>query len=620
MSQQIPQDKIEEIKSANDIVDVISSYINLIKRGRNYIARCPFHNEKSPSFSVSPDKQMYYCFGCHKGGNVFTFLQEYEKLSFIESVKKLAEKANIPLLFHTESDEKEKELESFYYINQFTAEYFNNNLLETPAGKTGLDYLLNRGISRETIEKFLLGFSFNSWDNLHNLLEQKKLNIEFIENLGLVGKKTDGGYFDVFRGRVMFPIFSLSGKIAGFGGRKLFENDNSGKYINSRESRIYNKSRILYGLYHTKEEIRKNEKAILVEGYMDFLTLYQSGFKNVIATSGTALTNDQIKILVRYTKNIIFLYDADMAGVKATIRGLDLLLENNLNVNIVELTEGEDPDSFIKKFGAERFKRALDTPVSFVEFIAKVYRKTGKLNSTEGLTGSVREILTLITKVRDKLKREFYIKEIAEKFNLSESVIRDEFQNLFKPQKKFPDQEKTIIPDTGDKRVIPEKKEIVKIIPPSIEEEHLVAIIVMHGKGFWNFAYNYITIDDIVSPLTKRMMIFFNENLKEDEFLTLDMICNMVDPELAGFLRGLEFRGIIMKEEVLRDNFKDVETNHLKWLKDVIKILKIKRIESEIDRIKKLIGTYEKEDADLGDLLNEIKELNEAKIYWANIE
>jgi DNA primase len=620
MSQQIPQDKIEEIKSANDIVDIISSYISLIKRGRNYIARCPFHNEKTPSFSVSPDKQMYYCFGCHKGGNVFTFLQEYEKLSFIEAVKKLAEKANIPLLFHTESDEKEKELESIYYINQVTAEYFNKNLMENPAGKIGLDYLLNRGITRETIDKFLLGFSINSWDNLHNYLEQRKLNMEYIENLGLIGKKTDGGYFDTFRGRIMYPIFSISGKVAGFGGRKLFENDNSGKYINSRESRVYNKSRILYGLSHTKEEIRKNEKAILVEGYMDFLSLYQNGFKNVIATSGTALTNDQIKILIRYTKNIIFLYDADMAGVKATIRGLDLLLENNLNVNIVELIEGEDPDSFIKKFGAERFKRALDLPVSFVEFIAKVYRKTGKLNTTEGLTESVREILTLITKVRDNLKREFYIKEIAEKFNLTESVIRDEYQNLNKPRKKIPDQEKTITQPASEKKPMPEKKDVEKIILPTIEEEDLMAIIIMHGKGFWNFAYNYITMEDIQSPVTKRMIKFFNENLKEDESLTFDNILTMVDPDIAGYLSGLQFKGKIMSEETLGDDIKDIETRHLKWLKDVIKIIKIKRVEAEINRIKNMIGHYEGDEDGLNTLLNEIKELNEAKVYWTEIE
>jgi DNA primase len=616
----IAQDKIDEIRNANDIVDVISSYISLNKKGKNYLARCPFHNEKTPSFNVSPDKQMFYCFGCQVGGNVFSFLQQYEKISFVDSVKKLADRAGISLILKSEPDEKDLERESLFFLNQTIAEYFHKNLLENPAGKVGLEYLLKRDISEETIKKFQLGLSNNSWEALVEFARARKLNFQNLENLGLIIKKDDGSYFDNFRGRVMFPIFSLNAKIAGFGGRKLFEDDNSGKYINSKESLVYNKSRILYGLFQTKEEIRKNEAAILVEGYMDFLTLYQGGFRNVIATSGTSLTVDQIKILTRYTKDILFLYDADIAGVKATLRGLDLLLENGLNVKIVELPEGEDPDSFLKNYGIDRLKNAITNSVSFIEFISRVYSKLGKLSSTKGLTDSTREMVNFITKVKDNLKVEFYLKEIAEKFNIYESTIRDEYEKILKTTKK-----RQALYDKGESLKVEKVPEQVQrkfdIIYPTPEEEDLIALIIMEGKRILDFVDENISDNEIISPITKNSLKFFNEIFKSGENLSFEEILNRLDDEnLKGIITGLIFKKKIISPEELKMRYKNIEVDPVRWIKDVVKRIKIKRIDSELNNIKRAIKQAESQQQDYSDLILKFTELNETKMNWIKVE
>jgi DNA primase len=616
----IPQDKIDEIRQANDIVDVISSYISLNRKGKNYLARCPFHNEKTPSFTVSPDKQMFYCFGCQAGGNVFSFLQQYEKITFIEAVHKLAERSGISLILRSEPDEKDIERESLLYLNQVVAEYFNNNLMNNSIGKIGLDYLLKRDISADTIKRFQLGFSGNSWEGLVTFANERKLNFKNLENLGLINKKDDGSYYDNFRGRVMFPIFTLNGKIAGFGGRKLFEDDNSGKYINSRESLIYNKSRILYGLFQAKEEIRKNEAAILVEGYMDFLTLFQGGFRNVIATSGTSLTIDQIKILSRYTKDILFLYDSDFAGVKATLRGLDLLLENGLNVKVVELPEGEDPDSFLKNSGSDKLKNAIAGSVSFIEFMAKVHKKQGKFNSTKGLTDSTREIVNLIAKVKDNLKVEFYLKEIAEKFSIYESVVRDEYENITKTaQKRRITQSVTGNVKTENKPQISDKK--MDIIYPTPEEEDLIALITMHGKMMLDFVNENIPEDEIISPLTKIALKIFNEIFESGEEFTPEEIMKKIDDvEVQGIISGLIFKKKITSPDELKMKYRKIEVDPVRWIKDVVKKIKIRRIDSEITNVKRAIKQAESHEQDYSNLILKFVELNEAKMNWSKME
>ena len=345
----IPNEKIEEIRNAVDIVEYIGGFIKLKKRGKNYLGLCPFHNEKTPSFNVSLDKQMYYCFGCQRGGNVFTFIMEYDNISYVEAVTVLAEKTGIPIT-KIENNVQESETEILYSVCTFAAKAFYYNL-KTEEGKFAQDYFLKRGFSEKTITTFGLGYSLRGWESLIEKAKEEGLSLYNLEKVGLLKKRDDGSYYDVFRGRAMFPIFSPLGRVIAFGARKLYDDDPLAKYINSPETPIYQKSKTLYGLWQAKESIREKDFVILVEGYADVISVFQAGIKNVVASSGTALTTEQIQLLSRYTKNIIFLYDADSAGANAMMRGVDLILENGLDVRVVQLPEGNDPDSFVQKNG-----------------------------------------------------------------------------------------------------------------------------------------------------------------------------------------------------------------------------------------------------------------------------
>jgi len=427
----IPDDKIDEVRSSSDIVEIISSFVNLKKRGKNYVGLCPFHNEKTPSFTVSADKQIYHCFGCGAGGNVFTFIMEHEKVSFIEAVRYLAERAGIQLAPSQRTPEaipEETEIETLYAVSRFAGLFFYKNLTASSEGKIALDYFHNRGWTDETIKKFGLGYSLNAWDGLIKHAQENNIGIENLEQCGLIIKRDDGSYYDRFRGRAMFPIFSASGRVIGFGARRLVEDENTPKYINSPETKIYNKSRVLYGLYQAKDALRQEDNAILVEGYADLISVFQAGVQNIVASSGTALTEEQIRLIARYTRNITVVYDADSAGSKATIRGVDLILEQGLNVKVGELPQGEDPDSYVKKYGGGKFKKLVDKAISFVDFTARAFQREGKLDTPEGQTEAVRSIIETIARIQDPLKREFYIKDIAEQYKLYESVLYRELE------------------------------------------------------------------------------------------------------------------------------------------------------------------------------------------------
>ncbi len=428
----IPQEKIEEVRTASDIVDVVSAHVRLKKRGKNYLGLCPFHQEKTPSFSVSPEKQMYHCFGCGVGGNVFTFLMELEKVSFVEAVRTLAERAGITLPAATPADlAQETENEALYNACRFAGHFFFQNLTSTGEGKIALEYFYHRGFSDEIIRKFGLGYSMNAWDSLIRKAELERFDLPTLETAGLLVRREDGsGFYDRFRGRAMFPIFSTSGRVIGFGARKLREDDTLGKYINSPETPIYNKSRVLYGLPLTKEAIREQEFAVLVEGYVDLITAYQAGVHNVVASSGTALTEEQIRLVGHYAKAVTVVYDADTAGSNATARGIDLIIEQGLDVKVAELPAGEDPDSFIRKSGAEAFARVLETGASFFDYKARLLRARGLLDTPEGQASAVRSLVGTLAKMKDELKRAFYIRRLSETYGLYESLLYRELETV----------------------------------------------------------------------------------------------------------------------------------------------------------------------------------------------
>lgn len=412
----IPDDKVEEVRAASDIVDVVGEYVRLKKRGVNYFGLCPFHNEKSPSFSVNQRLGIFKCFGCQEGGDVFTFVSKVENVGFTETVKMLAERAGIPLPMEEGPREEQTEIEAIYHALRFAGRFFYEQLTKTEAGKPALDYLQGRGFTPKTIKQFGLGYAPDAWDSLLRAAEADHLDAETLEKAGLVLPRKQGdGYYDRFRGRVVFPIFSHVGKVLGFGGRILTSDTDQPKYINSPETKVYNKSRVLYGLYQGKQAIRKTEEVLLVEGYTDVISLHQAGVQHVVASSGTALTQEQVKVLERYAKRILLLYDADNAGLGAALRGINLVLEQGLSAYAIALPRAEDPDSFVREQGGEAFAAyARKHRQDFIAFTYAAARRSGALDTPEGEAETMHHIIESIAQIPDPLMQETFLRRASE--------------------------------------------------------------------------------------------------------------------------------------------------------------------------------------------------------------
>jgi len=424
-------EKIAEIKEATDIVELISGYLTLKKRGKNFFGLCPFHQENSPSFSVDPIRKMYYCYGCHKGGDSISFLMNYDRMSFFEAVQLLAEKAGISLPRVKADDSRIKEKESLYFANKFAAEFFYNNLI-SPVGKKVLSYLYNRGFDDSTIRGFGMGYSLPQWDGLIIQARRKSVSIEILYKAGLIIKKEGGGYYDRFRGRMMTPIINLSKKVVGFGGRILTDDKKSPKYINSPETPIYQKSQILFGLNRTREHIREKDQAIFVEGYTDLISLFQHEIKNTVATSGTALTIHQAQLIKRYTGNILLLYDSDAAGLSAAMRGADIFLNAGLEVKIVVLPQGQDPDSFIRASGKDAFLQILSQSVSLIKFKIETLSKQYNMTLNQDRTKVIQLALESVAKIRNSIRQDFALKDVAEYFAIDEMALRNQLKTAKK--------------------------------------------------------------------------------------------------------------------------------------------------------------------------------------------
>jgi DNA primase len=492
----IPEDKIEEIRSSVDIVDYINQFVPLKRVGKNYVGLCPFHAEKTPSFTISPDKQLYHCFGCGAGGNLFNFVMQYEKVSFFEAVKKVAEYAGIEI---PKPEKKERwietEFEELYEANRFAYEFFVRSLLKTWEGKSAIEYLYKRGINDASIKNFGIGYSPNQWDALVQYAIKYNFPLESLEKAGLIVKRDDGGYYDRFKDRIMFPIFSVSGRIIAFGGRRLKDDENIPKYINSPETKIYVKSKVLYGLYQAKDAIRKKEYAILVEGYMDCISLFQAGIENVVASGGTALTDDQVRLISNYTRTIYFLYDADSAGARAMLRGIDIILAHGLDVYIVKLPEGEDPDSFIRKNPVSEFEKLIEKAVNFIDFKASTYQQLGKFDDPNVKSKAIRSLVESISKIPDELKRSVFIREISAKYKLPERVLAQELEKIILKEKKTSTKE-----EPEAQAEIPELTKF-KSIPA--EEKDLAKILLEADKFALKFVFNYVREDDITNEYVK---------------------------------------------------------------------------------------------------------------------
>jgi len=441
----ISRDTIEEVKARIDIVDVISDYVSLKKSGQNYKALSPFSSEKTPSFFVVPVKGIFKDFSSGKGGDAITFLMEHEGMAYLEAIRHLARKYGVEIKEEAataEQAEAQTERESLFILMNFAKDFYKQTLRQTEEGQAiGLSYFRERGFADPAIEKFELGYAREGWDHFQKMAVAQGYNPVLMEKAGLIVKKEEGGSYDRFRGRVIFPVHNLAGKVLAFGARMLGKDKNQPKYINSPETDIYSKSQVLYGLFQGKNAIRNAGNCYLVEGYTDVISMHQAGVENVVASSGTALTDEQVKLVKRFTENITVLFDGDAAGIKAALRGIDMILRTGLNVRVVLFPDGEDPDSYSRKVGSTAFQQFLHTGAQdFVRFKAGLFaREAG--NDPIRKAGSIKEIVSSIAVIPDPVKRSVYIQETSQLLKISESVLLTELNKLLIQERRKKQQE-----------------------------------------------------------------------------------------------------------------------------------------------------------------------------------
>ncbi|HRG17927.1 MAG TPA: DNA primase [Flavobacterium lutivivi] len=482
----ITRETIDKVFETARVEEVIGDFVQLKRAGSNFKGLSPFSDERTPSFMVSPVKQIWKDFSTGKGGSVVSFLMEHEHFTYPEAIRFLAKKYNIEIEeTETSNEEKEdaNERESMYLVSEFAKKYFQDTLLNSEEGKAiGLTYFKERGFTNETIAKFGLGYSPESWDAFTKEALGKGYQLEFLEKTGLTIVREDGKHFDRFKGRVMFPIQSLSGRVLGFGGRILTNDKKAAKYLNSPESEIYHKSKVLYGIFHAKQAIAKNNNCYLVEGYTDVIQMHQSGIENVVASSGTALTPDQIRLINRLTKNITVLFDGDAAGLRASIRGIDLILEEGMNVKVCTFPDGDDPDSFARKNSYEDLVQYIENNAKdFIQFKASLLMNEAK-NDPIKKADLIRDMVVSISKIPDRIKREVYIQECSRIMDISEQVLLNTLAQLVQKDiseanKQLKQEQKAFEVVKNENQVAQQSVDIVYEL-----ERKLIEILLLYGN------------------------------------------------------------------------------------------------------------------------------------------
>ena len=505
----IPQSKIDEIKQAADIVEVVSQYVQIKLRGRNYVGLCPFHNEKTPSFTVSPDKQIFYCFGCGVGGDSIAFIKNYEKLNYPEAIRFLAERYNIELpRFASEEDEQNKsEIETLFYIHKAAARFFYDQLQGSP-GTIAREYLNQRGFNESVLKSFGVGYAPDTWDSLYAFAKSQSLDLPALEKAGLIMKKSDGSYYDRFRHRIMFPIFNATGRVMAFGGRIMRQEPNSPKYVNSPEHPIYQKGKVLYGLFQAKETVRKEDEIVIVEGYADCMSLHQFGITNAAASSGTAFTMDQANLIKRYTQNVTLIYDGDDAGVHAAERGGAIMLQAGLNVRIVVLSKEHDPDSYVRAHGADAFRDLIKQGLQYIDFRVGQWTKEKKLDTVNGRTFAARELINITAHIRDPIKVSLFASEIAEKLRVNEVLIHQELKKLSKSNESLRTAVTAAHTKPSETEVIPEHV---------LRAERGILRLLLEDPSEAEKVFAYVRPEDFQNPAIQKVVQFIHTqwNLKQ---------------------------------------------------------------------------------------------------------
>jgi len=504
----ISRTTVDRIMEATDIVEVIGEFVQLKKRGANYVGLSPFANEKTPSFTVSPAKGIFKDFSSGKGGSAITFLMELEKFSYPEALKWLAKKYGIEVeetVEKPENKEEENHRESLMIVTAYAAKFFHESLLETEEGQNiGLSYFKERGFSNDIIKKFELGYSPDQWEAFTGQAIKDGFQQQFLEETGLSVKRDNGSLYDRYRGRVMFPIHSFTGRVIAFGGRTLKSDKNIPKYVNSPESEIYHKSNVLYGLFFAKKAIRDEDNCFLVEGYADVLSVFQAGIENVVASSGTSLTVEQIRLISRLTKNITILYDGDAAGIKASLRGLDMILEEGLNVKVVLFPDGHDPDSFVRNFGTAGFKKHIDeNKKDFILYKTDILLKEVG-NDPIKKADVIREIVESIAKIPDSIKASVFIKECSHQLQIDERALLSELNKMRMAKAKKDAQQQSSRPAIPAEEVLPDEPEFKSVKDDSSQEREIIRLLLLYGNRVidWDGITNTYIGPFIISELS----------------------------------------------------------------------------------------------------------------------
>ncbi|MBS1762948.1 MAG: DNA primase [Bacteroidetes bacterium] len=530
---------IQQIQSRIDIVDVVGNFVRLRKRGGNYLGLCPFHNEKTPSFTVSPTKEIYKCFGCGKSGNSISFIMEHEKYSYVEALKWLAHRYNIEIEETDVNPEQKQRLllhESLFAINNFAKNYFSDQLFNTEEGNdVALSYLKHRGFREEIIKKFNIGFNPSENSAFANAAIKAQYSKENLVSAGLIAER-NGKIYDSYRGRIIFPIHNQSGKILGFGARLIGKNDKAPKYINTPENEIYVKGKILYGIYFARQAIDKADECLLVEGYTDVISLHQSGIENVVASGGTALTPDQLRLIKKFTNNLTIIYDGDSAGIKAALRGLDLALEEGLDVKLLLIPDNEDPDSYVNKVGAAKFSDFIkENKKDFVLFQLEVMlQEAGNdISKKSAVVNHIAATLAKLNKVEDFIKRQDYVRKISQTLNIEEEGLNDLVNKLLREKVN------KVLPPVGEKlfsgepSAVPEVEEEVAISESDKFEFAVLRALIEFGLKEWE---GETVADHIFKEIEDNELEFGNENNLKVYNLYREWYLNGSKPDASGFL------------------------------------------------------------------------------------
>ncbi len=617
------EDIKERIIQNTDLVDLIGEIVDLRKKGSNYSGLCPFHNEKTPSFMVSPEKGIYKCFGCGKSGNSITFMTDYHGLSFPEALTELGRRAGIQVEEKTTKKVKEQlNQQDLALLALDASKEFYCRQLGQKSGKIASAYYHKRNFAPDTIAAFSLGYAPDSWDSLLTELKKQKFNEKVLTDAGLIIKnESKDSYYDRFRNRAIFPIQNFMGKVIGFGARQLGEERDQPKYINSPQSLVYDKSQTLYGIFHAKNEIRSKQSVILVEGYVDVITSWQAGFKNIVASSGTSLTNEQLNILGKLCKRIYFVYDADNAGIHATERGVEMALEKGFDVLIVSLPSGEDPDSLINNHGASVFKSYINDAKSFIEYMVGKMKEEGKFDNPSEKAQSIRQILTIITKIPDRLQHDEYISKMADLINLTESQKLQIYDEKRKLESKQVSSKSSTSKRLGDSEVDGQKSNVISdktsnenIESKMLKEEQMLLSLALRGDDYFDLIINKIKVNQehLVTEEAKKFFNYFvSVNSKAKNFLNLLFSKREIPEADLDFLTLLAFRGEELSENWARFLRIPQSTDYPRIIKDLVYQLELIKLENRLMEIKKNFN--EKSDDEQFESMKMIAEINARK-------